>query len=76
VASKEEHDRRILHRLSAFALTVLIVAGIALLMRVIQTGELQFRLLFAMVVVLAIMQASTFRASGPTDRSGGTGTST
>jgi Ca2+/Na+ antiporter len=75
VAANEEHDRRISHRLSAFALTVLFVAGIALLVRTIQTGELQFRLLFAMVVVLAIMQALTFRSSSPTDRSGGTGTS-
>lgn len=76
MASNEEHVRRISHRLSAFALTVLTVAGIALFVRAIQTGELQFRLLFATVVVLAIMQALTFRSSGPTDRSGGTGTST
>jgi uncharacterized membrane protein HdeD (DUF308 family) len=76
VASNEEHWRRISRRLSAFALIILIVAGIALLVRVIQTGELQFRLLFAGLVVLAIMQALTFRSSGPTDSSGGSGTST
>jgi hypothetical protein len=61
--------------MSAFALAVAVVAGVGALVRAIQTGELEFRLLFPVMVVLAISQALVFRSSRP-DSSDGNGTST